>query len=214
MAATNALFEKGREGFLAGSIAWGTDTIKSMLMDLDTADTGVKAITGATNATPIVVTCTAHGFTNGDVVSIVGVLGNTAANGVYKIANQATNTFELTNYSTGANIAGNGAYTSGGVAVNLSKQYLVDFDGGRVGTDQTLGSKTTTGGVADAGDTTHSLVTGATVEAIGIYKDTGSAATSPMIALIVSATGLPVTPNGGDILTQWDNTAGLLIFKL
>lgn len=210
----NALFEKGRQGFLEGSIAYLTDTIKAILMDLDTADTGVKAITGATNATPIVITATAHGFTNGDIVSIQGVGGNANANGKFRIANQATNTFELQNYDTGANIAGSGAYTSGGTVVNLSKQYLVDFDGGRVGTDQTLGTKTSTNGVADAADLTYTGVSGATIEAIGIYKDTGSAATSPMIALITSATGLPLTPNSGDIVVQWDNTAGLLIFKL
>ena len=32
-----------------------------------------------------------------------------------------------------------------------------------------------------------------------IYKDTGSEATSPLIAYIDTATGLPITPNGGDI---------------
>ena len=72
-----------------------------------------KAITGATNATPIVVTSTAHGFENGDKVTISGVLGNTAANGTFLVAGRTANTFQLTTLA-GANVAGNGAYTSGG----------------------------------------------------------------------------------------------------
>lgn len=68
-------------------------------------------------------------------------------------------------------------------------------------------------GVADANDTVFSSVTGATVEAVVIYKDTGAAATSNLIAYIDTATGLPVTPNGGDITVQWDSGANK-IFKL
>ena len=30
----------------------------------------------------------------------------------------------------------------------------------------------------------------------------------------VTGTGLPVTPNGGDIVVQWGNVAGTLLFKL
>src|SRR6266550_8917026 len=92
----NALFEKGREGFLDGTYNW-TQAISAALLDLNTADVGIKAITGATNATPIVITATAHGFTNGDLVFVDGVGGNLAANGLWKIANVAANTFELTN---------------------------------------------------------------------------------------------------------------------
>src|SRR5437588_1264094 len=44
-----------------------------------------KTISGASNANPIVITCNAHGFSNGDVVYISGVLGNTNANGEYTI---------------------------------------------------------------------------------------------------------------------------------
>lgn len=55
---------------------------------------------------------------------------------------------------------------------------------GVVGTPQTLGSKTVTNGVFDAADVTFTAVTGNSAEAIVIYKDTGSAATSPLIAYI------------------------------
>lgn len=84
---------------------------------------------------------------------------------------------------------------------------------GVVGTAQTLGTKTATNGVADAADSTFTAVSGATVEALVIYKDTGSAATSPLLAYIDTATGLPVTPNGGDITIVWDNGTNK-IFKL
>lgn len=210
----NALFELGRQAFLDGSADWDTDTIKAVLLDLDTADTGCKQITGATNATPIVVTATAHGYSNGDVVSITGVGGNTAANGKFRIANQATNTFELTNYDTGANVAGSGAYTSGGRAVNLSHQFRTALDGCQVGTAVTLAGKTVTNGVADANDVTFTSVSGASCEAVLIYKDNGSAAADRLLALYDVATGLPVTPNGGDIVTAWDNTTDLKMFKL
>jgi hypothetical protein len=82
-----------------------------------------------------------------------------------------------------------------------------------VKTSGNLASKTSTNGVADAADVTLSAVTGDQCEAIVIYKDTGSAATSPLIAYIDTATGLPVQPNGGDITITWDNGANK-IFKL
>ena len=73
----------------------------------------VPAITGATNATPIVVTSTGHSFKNGDGVTISGVGGNTAANGDHFIKNITANTFELIDFN-GTDVAGSGAYTSGG----------------------------------------------------------------------------------------------------
>jgi hypothetical protein len=181
------LFEKGREGYLDGSIDFDTDTIKAALLDLNTADVGVKTITAASNATPIVVTATAHGFANGDFVYIDAVAGNLAANGLWKIANQAANTFELTR-PDGVNSVGSAAYTSGGYAVCLGPSAAGDmwddFDGCLVGTAQTLASKTVVAGTADAADPVFTAVSGATVEAIALYKDTGTPSTSRMIALL------------------------------
>ena len=77
----------------------------------------------------------------------------------------------------------------------------------RVGTPQTLGTKTTTGGVFDAADVTFPSVTGDVCEGILIYEDTGNEATSHLIAYIDTATGLPVTPNGGNITVTWDSGA-------
>lgn len=183
----NAMFEKGREGFLAGTLDWDSTTFSAALMDLNTADVGVKAITAASNATPIVITATAHGFTNGDFVYVDGVGGNLAANGLWKIANQAANTFELTR-PDGTNAVGSAAYTSGGYAVNLgpsaSGDNWDDFDGTLVGTKQNLTSPTVTAGVADAADVAFGNTSGATVEAVGIFRDTGTTTTSTMVALI------------------------------
>ena len=76
-----------------------------------------KTVSGATNATPIVVTATSHGYSDGDFVNITGVVGNTACNDLHIVANKTSNTFELTT-PAGTNVAGNGSYTSGG-AVHL-----------------------------------------------------------------------------------------------
>lgn len=80
--------------------------------------------------------------------------------------------------------------------------------GARVATSGNLASKTTTGGVFDAADVTFTAVTGATVEAVIIYNDTGTASTSDLIAFIDSASsGLPFTPNGGDCQLVFDGGA-------
>jgi hypothetical protein len=71
------------------------------------------------------------------------------------------------------------------------------------GTSVNLTSKTTTNGSADAADVTLTAVTGDISEYVVIYQDTGVEASSRLIALIDTATGLPVTPNGGDITIQW-----------
>jgi hypothetical protein len=70
---------------------------------------------------------------------------------------------------------------------------------GVVGTPATLSNKSITNGVFDADDVTFSGVTGNTVEAAILYKDTGNPATSPLIAFFDTGTGLPITPNGGNI---------------
>ena len=93
-------------------------------------------------------------------------------------------------------------------------QYLADIPvSSRIAGPVTLTSKSTAGGAADAADCTFTSVTGASIEAIVIYKDTGTEATSPLIAYIDTATGLPITPNGGDIIVTWDNGTNK-IFKV
>lgn len=104
----------------------------------------------------------------------------------------------------------NGAYTP----QTSVHQYLSDIPtSARIAGPVTLTSKATTGGAADAADVTFPSVTGASIEAIIIYADTGVEATSPLIAYIDTATGLPITPNGGDIIVTWDNGTNK-IFKV
>lgn len=97
-----------------------------------------------------------------------------------------------------------GAYT-----YSTSHQYLSDIpSGARIATSLALTSKTATDGVADAADVTFTAVTGVSIEALAIYKDTGSEGTSNLILYVDSvASGLPVTPNGGNIVVTWDNGA-------
>lgn len=84
-------------------------------------------------------------------------------------------------------------------------QYFSDVPtSSRVTQSVTLTSKTTTGGAADASDITFTSVSGNSIEAIILYSDSGTESTSPLIAYIDTATGLPITPNGGDIIVTWD----------
>lgn len=76
-----------------------------------------------------------------------------------------------------------------------------------------LTSKTESAGVADAADVTLVSVSGDPAESIVLYRHTGTEATSNLIAFIDTATGLPVTPSGGDIQITWDGGANK-IFKL
>ena len=89
---------------------------------------------------------------------------------------------------------------------------MLDDISGVVGTAQTLGTKTFVGGVFDAADVAFPSVSGATVEALIIYIDTGTPSTSRLVAFLDSGyTGLPVTPNGGNIDVLWDTDG---IFKI
>ncbi len=133
----NALYGKGREAFLSGAIAAGSDTIKAVLLDTAT-------------------------------------------------------------------------YT---VSINVDAN-LSDIPGGAIiATSSALSSKTETLGVFNAGTVTFTSVSGVQCGAIALYKDTGTPSTSKLIAYIDVATGLPVTPNGGDITVTWDTGANK-IFKL
>lgn len=67
-----------------------------------------NAITGATNASPIVLTVSGADISANDIVSVVEVLGNTAAVGTW-VANPASASSITLSGSTG-----NGAWTSGG----------------------------------------------------------------------------------------------------
>lgn len=77
--------------------------------------------------------------------------------------------------------------------------------GARVATSSALQNTTVTNGTFDADDITLSTVTGDQSEALIIYIHTGVEGTSRLVAYLdTSITGLPVTPNGGNIIITWD----------
>jgi len=89
---------------------------------------------------------------------------------------------------------------------NSADEFWSSASAAIVGTAVTLASKTITSGVFNAADVTFNSVSGVSVEALIIYKDTGSAATSPLIMYIdVVTSGLPVTPNGNNIIVEFSS---------
>lgn len=99
------------------------------------------------------------------------------------------------------------------VSIN-THEFLSDIpSGARVATSAALTGKTVTLGVADADDVSFVTVVGDESEALVLYVDTGSAATSSLVAYIDAATGLPITPDGGNVNVIWDDGTNR-IFKL
>ena len=89
---------------------------------------GNKVISAITKANPGVVTATSHGYSNGDFVNISGVVGMTEVNNkTFKVANKATNTFQLTDIDgTNVNTTNFTTYSSGGIA-NKIYQITTEF---------------------------------------------------------------------------------------
>lgn len=87
-------------------------------------------------------------------------------------------------------------------------EFLDDIDGDAiVATSGNLSNVSVTLGVVDADDTTFTEVSGDPVDALVMYKDTGSSATSPLILYVDDAAGLPITPTGDDITIQWSSSS-------
>lgn len=85
---------------------------------------------------------------------------------------------------------------------STAHDFLDDIAAGdRVATSAALSSKTTTDGAFDAADVTFTSLSGNTVTSWVLFKDTGSAATSQLIAYFDTVSGggaLSFTPNGGN----------------
>lgn len=96
---------------------------------------------------------------------------------------------------------------------NASHDFIDDVPAAaRVATATLSSGKTYTNGLFDAADVTFPTVTGDQSEALIIWIDTTVEATSRLVAFFdTDVTGLPVTPNGGDINIAW-NASG--IFQL
>lgn len=79
-----------------------------------------------------------------------------------------------------------------------------------VGTDQRLTAPTVVNGTFDGSDVTYTAVTGSAVTQLIFYRhNTGANTTWPLfLKLDTGVTGLPVTPNGGNISITW-NASGV-----
>lgn len=134
------------------------------------------------------------------------------ANAVYPKWKEA-----LMNATSGSALTGSGTtglyaalVDTGTYTYSSAHQYYSSLSG-IVGTDQEIGSVTLTNGVIDGADVTFSAVSGNTVEALVLYrKNAGANTTWQLVAYIdTGVTGLPVTPNGGDIPVTW-NASGIV----
>lgn len=129
------------------------------------------------------------------------------ANAIYPLFKQellkanANNALNSAEGATGvyAALVDTGTYT-----YSAAHQFYSSLSG-VVGTDQEILTKTQVNGTFDGTDLTYTAVTGASVEAIVLYrKNAGANTTWPLIAYIdTGVTGLPVTPNGGNITVTW-----------
>lgn len=85
---------------------------------------------------------------------------------------------------------------------STAHDFLDDIAAGdRVATSAALSSKTTTDGAFDAADVTFTSLSGNTVTSWVLFKDTGTASTSQLIAYFDTVSGggaLSFTPNGGN----------------
>lgn len=201
----NAIYEQVREDALGGGLGWIAGDYRAALVKLDAGDAFGIAITGATNATPIVIT-TAAAPSTGAVVSIQGVTGNTNANGHFRVTNINATTFSIQDYLTDANIVGNGAFGGADptMLVVSGPQFLSDIPAGarHALLTASIATKAIVAAAADGVDWTWLAVApdaGKDSDAVVVYEDTGVEATSKLTILITQSTGLPVIPNGGDI---------------
>lgn len=133
------------------------------------------------------------------------------ANAIYPKYKEA-----LLNNTSGSAITGSGTtglYVAlvdlGTYTYSAAHQFYSSLSG-IVGTDQEITTTTLTSGTVDGNDVTFTAVSGASVEALVLYrKNAGANTTWQLVAFIdTSVTGLPVTPNGGNIAITW-NASGI-----
>lgn len=106
-----------------------------------------QTVTSSTDASPIVVTKVAHGYSTDDIIMIQGHTTNIAANGIFRIVVLSANTFALYSILTGLPVAGSGAGAgSGGIMAKLSTNQIPYTEEFRTQTVQliTTGSATMT----------------------------------------------------------------------
>ncbi len=92
---------------------------------------------------------------------------------------------------------------------SAAHQYYSSLSG-VVGTDQRITGPTVTTGTFDGSDLTYTAVSGNSVEALVVYRKNSGANTTWRLVMYMDTgvTGLPVTPNGGNITVTW-NASGI-----
>lgn len=137
------------------------------------------------------------------------------ANAIYPIYKTALMT-AAANVSLDQNDTTNGPFCAlvdtGTYTYSAAHDFYSDLSG-VVGTDQRISTPTVgsvSQGTFDGDNLTYTAVSGNTVEALAIYrKNSGANTTWRLVAYIdTGVTGLPVTPNGGDITVTW-NASGI-----
>ena len=102
--------------------------------------------------------------------------------------------------------------TSGGYTYSATHQFYSSLTNVQ-GTDVAITTPTVVNGLFDGDDVTFTAVSGTVIGAIVIYRKNTGANTTWRLVLYedTTVTGLPVTPNGGNIVITW-NASG--IFQL
>ena len=97
------------------------------------------------------------------------------------------------------------ALVTAGYTRNLATdQFVSDVGGGNIVARSTaLQTKSFTGGVFNAANITIVGVSGSVVTQAVIYKYNASDSLARLIMSIDTGTGLPLTPNGGDVPVTW-----------
>lgn len=96
----------------------------------------------------------------------------------------------------------------------VNHQFLSDIaPSSVVASSGALSGKTASSGAADANDVVFSSGIVSAAQAVIIWQDTGSSATSRLIAYIDTASGLPFAATGSPVSVLWDEGENK-IFKL
>jgi hypothetical protein len=127
------------------------------------------------------------------------------ANRFYSLGVEAflTGAINATSDTLKADLVSSASYTPN----TSTDQYhsTITSSGGIIAAGVTLTSVTGSGGTLSAANVVWSSVTGSAAAYIVVWKSTGTDSTSPLICLFDTATGLPVTPNGGNITAAWSS---------
>jgi hypothetical protein len=196
----NVLYDTGREAFLKGEIDWLNDTIKVALVDtgvytFDSTHINYSSLAGAIVSTINKTLCVKNGTTTVTQINTAGISAGQTVTGPGIPAGTSVVSVIL-NTSFLMTLAATDSLTS-----------TLTFE------NQTLTNKFSTDGIANADPITFPTITGVPAEALVIFKFAAVDGDTRLIAYIDTATGLAISPNGGDISVIWDQGANK-IFKL